>query len=47
VTRLRAGRQGFDSPQELGTLLFTITSRPVLGFTQPLIHWIPRALLQG
>jgi hypothetical protein len=35
VTRLRAGRQGFDSRQELGVFLFVTASRLALGPTQP------------
>jgi hypothetical protein len=35
---------GFESPQRLGILLFTTTSRPVLGPTQPPIQGVPAAL---
>jgi hypothetical protein len=38
---------GFDSQWGLGIFLFTITSRMVLGLTQPPIQWIPEALSLG
>jgi hypothetical protein len=40
VTRLRAGRPGFDSRQKLGTFLFATASREDLQPTQPPIQWI-------
>jgi hypothetical protein len=38
ITRLRAGRPGFNSRQEQGFSLFAIDSRPVLGPSQPPIN---------
>jgi hypothetical protein len=40
VTRLRTGRQGFNSQQKQGIFLFTTASRLVLGPTQPPIQWV-------
>jgi hypothetical protein len=39
--------QGFKSWQGLVTFLFTTTSRPALGLTQPPIQWLPGALSLG
>jgi hypothetical protein len=41
VTRLRAGRSGFDSEQ--GMFFFTTMSRLALGPTEPPIQWVPGA----
>jgi hypothetical protein len=41
------GVPGFDSRRGLGTFLFTIASRTVLGPTQPPIQWVPGALSLG
>jgi hypothetical protein len=41
VTRLRAGRSGFDFRQGLGILLFSTAFRPALEPTQPPIQWVP------
>jgi hypothetical protein len=38
---LRVGRHGDWFPAETETFLYATTSRPVLGFTQPSIQWIP------
>jgi len=38
---------GFESWQGLGIFLFTTTSRPALGHTQPPIQWVPGALSLG
>jgi hypothetical protein len=35
---------GFDSRQGKDIFLFSITSRPALGLTQPPIQWVPGAL---
>jgi hypothetical protein len=43
VTRLRAGRPGFDSRQWQG-LLFAIASRPALRSTHPPFQWVPKYL---
>jgi hypothetical protein len=46
VTRLRAGRPGFDSGQ--GKRIFLVTvSRPAVGPTQPPIQWAPGAVSPG
>jgi hypothetical protein len=49
VTKLRTGRQGFDSRegQEIDFSLFTKASRPTLRSTHAPIHWMPRALSIG
>jgi hypothetical protein len=41
------GVLGFDYRQVLGIFLFTTTSRPALGPTQPPIQWVPGALSLG
>jgi hypothetical protein len=41
VTRLRAGRAGFDSRQRQGFILFATAFRPALGSAQPPIQWVP------
>jgi hypothetical protein len=40
LTKLRAGRQGLDSPQGQEFFLFVIVSTPVLWPTQPPIKWV-------
>jgi hypothetical protein len=47
VTKLRAGRPGFDSRQGLGIFLFSTASRPAVGPSQPLIQWVPGVLFLG
>jgi hypothetical protein len=49
VTRLRAGRQEFDSREgnEGISFLFVTGSIPPLGRTQPHIQWVPGDLLLG
>jgi hypothetical protein len=42
VTRLRAGRSGFDFRRGLGIFIFTIVSRLALGSTQPPIRMAAR-----
>jgi hypothetical protein len=42
--RLRTGWSGFRVPAGAGNFLFTTTSRPPLGTTQPHIQWVPGAL---
>jgi hypothetical protein len=44
VTRLRAGRPGFDCRQGQGIFLFAATSRPALRLTQIPVNWVTRAL---
>jgi len=44
VTRLRAGRPGFDFRQRLGIFLFATASRPALGLTEPPIQCVPEIL---
>jgi hypothetical protein len=46
---LRAGRQrGWSSsPGRVKNFLFYMSSKPALGFTQPPIQWLPRALSLG
>jgi hypothetical protein len=41
VTRLRAGRPGFDSRQGQGTFGFRTARRPALRPNQPPIQWVP------
>jgi len=43
VNRLRAGRPGFDSRQKQKFHLFSTSSRPTLGPTQPPTQWVPRS----
>jgi len=43
VTRLQAGRLGFDSRQGQGYFLYATGSRPALGPTQLPIQWVPGA----
>jgi hypothetical protein len=47
ATRLRAGRPGFDSQQDLEIFLFPTVSRTALGPTQPPVPWVPGALSLG
>jgi len=47
VSRLRAGRPGFDSRQALGYILLATASRPVLGPTHPLVRWVPGVRPRG
>jgi len=47
VTRLRAGRPGFDSWQEQGLSLFTTASIPALRPTQPPLQWVPGRFSTG
>jgi hypothetical protein len=44
MTRLLAGRLGFDSRQGQGILLFATASRPSLEPTQPTVHLVPGVL---
>jgi hypothetical protein len=46
---LRAGRPRgrSSSPDRLKNFLFSMTSRPALGSTQPPIQWVPGALSSG
>jgi hypothetical protein len=46
---LRAGRPSgrSSSPGRVKNFLFSTTSRPALGSTQPPIQWVPRALSPG
>jgi hypothetical protein len=44
ATRLRAGSSGFDSQQWQEIFLFSTSSRPTMGLTQPPIQWVPWAL---
>jgi hypothetical protein len=47
VSRLRAGRLGFESRQGLGIFLFATASRTALGPTHPPVQWVPAALSLG
>jgi hypothetical protein len=47
MTRLPVGQPGFDSLQDKEIFLFSITSRPALGLTQPSIKRVPEALSPG
>jgi hypothetical protein len=47
VTRLQAGRLGFDSQQGLGIFLFATMSRLVLGPIHPPVQWALGALSLG
>jgi hypothetical protein len=38
---------GVRVPVVVGIFLFSISSRPALGFTQPPIQWVPGALSPG
>jgi hypothetical protein len=46
---LRAGqpRSWSSSPDKVKNFLFSMSSRPALGPTQPPIQWVPRALSLG
>jgi hypothetical protein len=46
---LRAGRPMVrsSSPNSVKNFLFSKSSRPALGFTQPPIQWVPGALSSG
>jgi hypothetical protein len=47
VTRLRAGRPGFNSRQNVGYLLLAAVSTPALWPIQSPIQWVPGALILG
>jgi hypothetical protein len=47
LTRLRAGRAGFESRLGQGLFVFATASRPVAGPTQPPIQWVAGALFLG
>jgi hypothetical protein len=47
VTRLQAGRPGFDSSHEQGYFLFATASGPALGPTQPPIQRVSKSLSLG
>jgi len=47
VTRLQAGQLWFNSQQGQGIVLFTMTSRLVLGLTEPPVQWVPGVLSPG
>jgi hypothetical protein len=47
VVKLPAGRSGVKSLERARALLFSITSKPVLRPTQPLIQWIPGMFCWG
>jgi hypothetical protein len=47
MTRLRAGRSGFDPRQRQGFSLLATASSPALGPTQPPIQWVSAALFLG
>jgi hypothetical protein len=40
-------RRQISSPSRVKNLLFSTSSRPALGSTQPPIHWLPAALSPG
>jgi hypothetical protein len=45
--RARWQRSRSSSPSRIKTFLFSMSSRPVLGPTQPPIQWVPRDLSPG
>jgi hypothetical protein len=47
LSRLRAGRQGFNSRQRLGIFLFVTVFKPALRLTQPPIQWEPGPFSPG
>ena len=44
VTRVLAGRLGFDSKQGQEGFIFSTASTPALKSMQPLIQWVPESL---
>jgi hypothetical protein len=47
LTKLLAGRLGFDSRQVQDFFFFVTVSRPALEITKPLIQWEPEAYSSG